>query len=182
MKVLFTLHAGEVIAGDYIERKYKRVQVWVPTKDTGIDLLVTGKNKKTLSLQVKYSRDFLAGLGTEFQKPLRACGWWTLYRQKIERSPADYWIFVLAGFERRSTDFIIITPAELLRRLDAIYPKKLNICHTYIWVTEKKKCWATRGLKKTDQSLIAQDKFKDVERDFGDYLNNWSPIKDLNGL
>jgi hypothetical protein len=45
--------------GDYIERKFPRVNVWVPTKDTGIDLLVSGKkNKRLLSLQVKFSRDF----------------------------------------------------------------------------------------------------------------------------
>jgi hypothetical protein len=69
-----------------------------------------------------------------------------------------------------------------LRRLDTLYPKKLNSCHTYIWVTEKKKCWTTRGLGKTDMSLIAEGKYKDDERDFGDYLNNWSPIKELNNL
>ena len=62
MKILFTLHAGEVVAGRHIEHKYKNVEVWVPTNDTGIDLLVTGKNKKSLSLQVKYSKAFPSGL------------------------------------------------------------------------------------------------------------------------
>jgi hypothetical protein len=51
VKPLFTIHAGEFVLGDYIERKYPRVNVWVPTKDTGVDLLVSGKkNKKGLSL------------------------------------------------------------------------------------------------------------------------------------
>jgi hypothetical protein len=37
------------------------VNVWIPTKDTGVDLLVSDrKNKKAVSLQVKFSRDFLA--------------------------------------------------------------------------------------------------------------------------
>lgn len=54
MKPLFTIHVGEFVAGDYIERTFRRVNVWVPTKDTGVDLLVSDrKNKKALSLQVK---------------------------------------------------------------------------------------------------------------------------------
>ena len=184
MKPLFTLHAGEVVVGEHIEHGYKNVEVWVPTKDTGVDLLITPKNhKKALSLQVKYSKNFPSGLNdAKLEKELRACGWWTLNRQKIVQSKADYWIFVLRGFESSDFDFIIIPPAELLRRLDTLYPKKLNSCHTYIWVTEMKKCWTTRGLGKTDMSLIAEGKYKDDERDFGDYLNNWSPIKELNNL
>jgi len=150
----------------------------------GKNSLITPKNhKKALSLQVKYSKNFPSGLNdAKLEKELRACGWWTLNRQKIVQSKADYWIFVLRGFESSDFDFIIIPPAELLRRLDTLYPKKLNSCHTYIWVTEMKKCWTTRGLGKTDMSLIAEGKYKDDERDFGDYLNNWSPIKELNSL
>ena len=32
MKPLFTLHAGEIVTGDYIERTFKHVNSWVPTK------------------------------------------------------------------------------------------------------------------------------------------------------
>jgi hypothetical protein len=183
MKPLFTLHAGEIVVGQHIEHNYRNVEVWVPTKDTGVDILVTGKkNKKAISLQVKYSKNFPFGLNdAKLEKEIRACGWWTLYREKIVQSDADYWIFVLRGFESSDFDFIILPPAELLRRLDVLYTKKLNICHTYICVTEKKKCWTTRGLGKTDMSLIAQGQYKNDERDFGDYLNNWNPIKELNG-
>jgi hypothetical protein len=183
MKPLFTLHAGEIVVGEHIEREYKNVKVWVPTKDTGVDLLVTNKNKKALSLQVKYSKNFESGLNdAELDKGLRACGWWTLNRRKIN-SDADYWIFVFRGFESTHFDFIIIQPAELLRRLDAIYPKMLNTCHTYFWVTKGKKCWTTRGLGKTNQSLIAQGKFLKYENwDFSEYLNNWNPIKELNAV
>jgi hypothetical protein len=117
-----------------------------------------------------------------FQKPLRACGWWTLNRQKIEKSTADYWIFVLSGFERRSTDFIIITPRELLRRLDVIRRVRKKRCDIHFWVTEKGLCWETNGLSlKTDKPDIAYGKFKNKERDFRKYLNNWSPIEKLNG-
>jgi len=54
MRTLFTIHAGEFIVGDYLERKYRNINLWVPSKDTGIDLLVTDKaNKKAISLQVE---------------------------------------------------------------------------------------------------------------------------------
>ena len=181
MKPLFTIHAGEFVVGDYIERTFRRVNLWVPAKDTGIDLLVSdGKNKKVVSLQVKFSRDFLAThMAAVFQKPLRACGWWSLNRQKIVTSPADYWIFVLVGFARRSTDFVIIKPAELLKRLDAIHGKPKTV-QSYLWVTEKRRCWETRGLRLPDRLSIAQGLFKDDDRDFTAYLNNWEAVKELN--
>jgi len=60
VKPLFTIHAGEFVVGDFLERKFRKVNVWVPSKDTGVDLVVTDKkNKKAISLQV-FSRDFLA--------------------------------------------------------------------------------------------------------------------------
>lgn len=180
MKPLFTIHAGEFVVGDYIERMFRRVNVWVPAKDTGVDLLVSdGQNKKVVSLQVKFSRDFLAThMPVVFQKPLRACGWWSLNRQKIAASRAEYWIFVLVGFARRSTDFVIIKPAELLRRLDAIHGKP-KMVQSYLWVTEKRRCWEARGLRRPDQLSIAQGQFENDERDFTAYLNNWEPIKEL---
>ena len=84
MRPLFTIHAGEFVVGDHIERKFRRVNLWMPSRDTGTDLLVTdSKNEKTVSLQVKFSRDFLAThMSSIFQKPLRACGWWSLNREK----------------------------------------------------------------------------------------------------
>ena len=178
MKPLFTIHAGEFLAADYIERKFRNVNVWVPAKDTGLDLLVTDRKcRKAVSLQVKFSRDFLAThMPAVFQKPLRACGWWTLNRQKIASSQANYWVFVLAGFARRSTDFVIITPTELLKRLNAIHGRP-RIVQSYIWVTEKGQCWETRGLKRADQLSIAEARYKDRDRDFTEYLNNWKPVK-----
>jgi hypothetical protein len=99
MKPLFSIHAGEFLTVDYIERNFRKVNVWIPTKDTGVDILVSDKkNKKGLSLQVKFSRDFLAThMAAVFQEPLRACGWWTLNRQKLANSAANYWVFVLVG-------------------------------------------------------------------------------------
>jgi len=181
MRPLFTIHAGEYVVGNYIERKFRHVNLWVPSRDMGTDLLVTdSKNKKAVSLQVKFSRDFLAThMPSDLQKPLRACGWWTLNREKIAKSKADYWVFVLMGFERRSTDFIVIKPSELLTQLDAIHRKGKRI-QTYLWVTEKNRCWEARGLKRQDHIAIAQGQYTNSKRDLSAYLNNWKPVQALN--
>jgi hypothetical protein len=120
LRTLFTIHGGEWLVGDYIERKYQRVNVWVPAKDTGVDLLVSdSKNKQVVSLQVKVSRDHHTDMNEV------AKGWWKVKRKKIADSPADYWIFGIDRLERNpsDSDFVIIKPAELLRRLDAIHGK-----------------------------------------------------------
>ena len=63
MKPISSIHAGEYLVGTHIEENYKTFNVWLPSKDTGIDLLVTDKtNNKTVSLQVKFSKDFLPGM------------------------------------------------------------------------------------------------------------------------
>ncbi len=43
MKPLFTIHAGEYLVGERIEKNFKEWNVWIPSKDTGIDLLVLTK-------------------------------------------------------------------------------------------------------------------------------------------
>lgn len=64
MRPIFSVHAGEYLVGTHIEENYKNLNVWIPAKDTGIDLLLTDKtNRKTLSIQVKFSKDFLGSLG-----------------------------------------------------------------------------------------------------------------------
>ncbi|MEX1204712.1 MAG: hypothetical protein WEB85_05630, partial [Dongiaceae bacterium] len=84
----------------------------------------------------------------------------------------------LVGFARRSTDFVILKPSDLLKRFDVIHGRSGKI-QTYLWVTEKDRCWETRGLNRPDHLLIAQGQFNNTERDFTAYLNNWQPIKDL---
>ena len=88
MKSIFTIHAGEYLVGSYIEKHFKKYNVWVPSKDTGIDLLVTNsKNNKTVSLQVKYSKDYSTTyMKPEFNNSFKTWGWWTLNRKKIQSS------------------------------------------------------------------------------------------------
>jgi len=181
MKSLFTIHAGEYVVGDYIERNFRRVKLWLPSKDTGVDFLVTdSKCQKVVSLQVKFSRDFLTThLPANFQRLMRACGWWSLNRKKIDDSQADYWVFVLVGFDRRCTDFVIVKPSDLLTRLDSIHGIA-KIIQSYLWVTQKERCWETRGLKQQEQREIADGLYTNTVRDFSGFLNNWGPIQELN--
>jgi hypothetical protein len=187
MQPLFTLHAGEYLVGAHIEHHFKRTNVWVPVRDTGVDLLVSDpRNRATVSLQVKYSKDFLVThmrtafhLEADFQRRLRACGWWSIDRDKLARSPADYWVFVLQGFASRSTDFVVIPRVRLLAALTAIHGQRKTI-QTYIWVTEDDRCWETRGLERPDQLLVARGGYQRRDRDLTRWLNNWAPIARLN--
>ena len=122
MKPLFTVHAGEYLVGEYIERNFPGWNVWLPSKDTGIDLLVTDtRNRKAVSLQVKFSKDYPEHGSLLLQSRLLAAGWWSLDARKIQKSNADFWIFVLPSFVEKETSFIILPPAELLRRFKAIH-------------------------------------------------------------
>jgi len=181
MKPLFTIHSGEYLVGSHVEAHFRSVNVWVPSRDAGVDLLVSdARNHRAASLQVKFSKDFLVThMDPLFQKDLRACGWWSIDRDKLRRSPADFWVFVLLGFAARTTDFVIIPPKELLRRLRSIHSSKRKI-QSYIWVTEHKRCWETRGLQREDQLRVAEGRYSDPSRDLTKWLNNWAPIARLN--
>lgn len=175
------MHAAEYLVGSHIEASFPRLNVWVPTRDTGIDLLVSDrKNRGTQALQVKFSKDFLVThMGPEFQTRLRACGWWKLDRAKLQRSTADLWVFVLQGFAARSVDFVVVPPRELLRRLARIHGNRASF-QSYLWVTDKQRCWETRGLKKADQLRVALGERVQEARDFTPWLNNCSDLSRLN--
>lgn len=181
MKPLFTVHAGEFLVGDYIERTIRKVNLWLPSRDTGVDLLVTDlKNQQVISLQVKFSRDFLVThKPPSLQERLRAYGWWSIQRKQIENSKADYWVFVLVGFANRSRDFIVIKPSELLKRLDKIHDGQPETIQIYFCVTKDKRCWEARGLRQSDETEIAEGRYTHTIRDFSEYLNRWDPIKAL---
>jgi hypothetical protein len=179
MKPLFTVHAGEYLVGSHIEQTQPRWSVWVPSKDTGIDLLITdSRNRKAVSLQVKFSKDFNPTHRPVFlQNKLMASGWWTHQKQKIEKSQAHLWVFVLPSFIEHKTSFIIIPPGELLRRLRLIHGTSAKRIDSYLWVTKAHRCWEARGLASADQELIAFDRFSNKPRDFSEYLNAWQQIE-----
>jgi len=177
MKPLFTIHAGEYLVGAHIEHTYPDWNVWLLSKDTGVDFLVTdGKNRKAVSLQVKFSKDF--NPTHDHHDYLLAAGWWTHDLKKIQKSEADFWVFVLTSFwEKEKTSFIILPPAELARRLKAIHGDHTKRIHSYLRVTKSERCWEARGLGNAEMQLIADDQFSDKDRDFTKHLNAWKPIE-----
>jgi hypothetical protein len=179
MKPMFTVHVGEYLVGDYIEYKYPQWNVWIPSKDTGIDLLVSeAKNRKAVSIQVKFSKNFNPTHGSPLaQSKLLATGWWSHGPKKIQESNADFWVLVLPSFVEKQTSFIILPPAELLRRFRAIHGKSDKRIQSYVDVTKTKRCWETRGLTKADQELVALDRYTNADRDFTMFLNAWGQIE-----
>jgi len=182
MQPIFTTHAGEYLVGSYIEQNLKdangdRVNVWVPSKDTGIDLLVTDKaNQCTTSVQVKFSKDFLATDRNKqiYKHKLKACGWWKLNREQVRKSEADYWVFVLPAFEEKTVQYVIITPQELVQRLDVIHPDGAMV-HLYLWVSKDGRCWETRTLSREQvNALVSEDGHVPCEAmDLSAFLNAW---------
>jgi|ERR1700675_4348833 hypothetical protein len=177
MKPLFTVHAGEFLVASYIEQRFKDYLVWIPSRDSGVDLLLTDKDcRKAVSIQVKFSRDFLATHMADALRPgLKACGWFTLKRQKLFQSTANFWIFVLYPFNQKEVDFVIASPSTILDMLSSLHGKRKNI-QSYIWVTKKNRCWEARGLNRQDQLLISQNSYRNPTRDLTQHLNNWAPI------
>ncbi len=179
MRPIFTVHAGEYLVAAKIEETFPLIRVWIPSKDDGIDLLVTDKNcRDSISLQIKFSKDYLGnGVKPEIATTIKSGGWWTFKREKIVKSPADYWVLVTYSFHNRDSDFIVIKPIDLIRLYDALgNQERIN---SYVWVTNSKNCWETRGLKKDEQLLVTQDRFTDETRSLKKYLNNWSMIQSL---
>jgi hypothetical protein len=178
MKPIFTIHAGEYLVGSYIEKHLRNCEVWLPSKDSGIDLLVTNiRAGKNVGIQVKFSKDFLVtNMSPLYRKGLRACGWWTLNRDKIKKSKADFWVFVLYSFDIREPQYVIIKPKKLLSLLTGIHGNTKHI-NMYLWVTKKNKCWETRAVGATEQHLIAEHAYKNSQRDFTKYLGSWKTIE-----
>ena len=168
-----------------IERRFRNVNLWIPANDTGVGLLVSdAENKATVSLQVKFSRDYLTTHMKDevFHRELRASGWWTPTRQRIEKSSAQFWVFVPAGFVNGTTDFIIIAPVNLLKRLDEIHQEgRPDRLHCYFCVTKGDRCRETHGLKRSDVRSVTGVTFNNKTRDFTPYLNNWKPVEAPNG-
>jgi hypothetical protein len=86
MKPIFTIHEGEFLAGDYINRRFgNKFHVWAPTKDIGVDLLVArkGRTGTPVGLQVKFSRSF--DTHEELVRHVLAASWYTLDPKKIRK-------------------------------------------------------------------------------------------------
>lgn len=177
MRPIFTVHAGEYLVASEIENKFDGLQVWIPSKDSGIDLLITDQSQRKIeSLQVKFSKDHLAsGKEARATEEIKSGGWWTFNREKLIASPADYWVLVLCEFNSRRYDYVVIRPRELAKRYESISPD-VKVIQSYFWVTRAGRCWETRGLNNDQLSQVCSGKFTSKARDFSAYLNQW-PFK-----
>lgn len=95
-------------------------------------------------------------------------------RKKIEDSKADFWVFVIYSFEKRSNDFVVIKPRELVKMYDKL--DRGDRIHSYITVTTKKIAFETRGLSKSEMLSVGENKFDDKHRTLTRYLNDWTPV------
>jgi len=188
MQPIFTIHAGEYLIASLIENRFKEYDVWVPSKDRGVDLLITNPaNKKMMGLQVKFSKDWLATsrdwagrIAEDLKGGLKSCGWWQFGRDKLRKSPADLWILVSYGLTSESIQYVVIKPKELLKRLINLRGN-IETINTYLWTDSNNKCWETRALKKGDRLLIAKGKYSNPDRDFTRYLNDWNAMRKFLG-
>ena len=174
MRPIFTIHAGEYLVATHIEQRYCKthgVRVWVPSKDNGIDLLVTDRLcRKAVSLQVKYSKSY------DCEREFDATGWWQLNRKKIEMSNADYWVFVIPEFNGKrkisSCYFVILTPAELIKRLENIHGKE-EIYNMYLTI-KGDAVVETREADVTERNK--QFRKPQGYRNFSRFLNKWGNV------
>jgi len=195
MKPFYSIHEGEYLAAICINKKIKNCDLWFPSKDRGVDILLTNKDnyKKNVSLQIKYSKDHLPANSVVIQKTCRSCGWWTFgqtaVKKSIDNSPnnhrklADFWIFTIHSFFEKETDCIVITPTKLYERLSKFKEEGENE-QTYFWITKNRKCFETRGLDTTQEKELLEGKYNSIEpeRNFTEYLNNWEQVKKQLGV
>lgn len=189
MRPLFTVHAGEYLVAEYLEHTFKDkgLHVWVPTKDTGVDLLITDKaNRKAVSLQVKMSKDYKNPVAVNsFDEHIVAGGWLALAHKKIEASPADYWVLVVVSMGR-TTDpqYIVVKPSVLLKKLQEIHGKSTTY-QTYPTIMslphfDRPTALDVRGMSKKDKGSLETGTFSLGARDFSQFLNSdgWKIVMD----
>jgi hypothetical protein len=179
MRPLFTIHAGEFLVGEFIEQTFPQLNVWIPSKDTGVDLLITSKdNASAVSLQVKLSRDYKAPDAIDdFDRSLLAAGWLSLSHDKIAKSAADYWVIILVSHERKMRpQFIVIPPDELLKRLVAVHGRSKTY-QVYPWVTKSKLALDGRGLRKAEKLSLEAGSLELGPRDLSKFLGNWQALQ-----
>jgi hypothetical protein len=189
MRPLFSVHAGEFLVGNEIERRFPAAGLWMPAKDTGVDFLVTNAARcRMVGVQVKYSRDF-----SDLHPGMSACSWFRLDPTRLEASSAHIWIFVLLSpVVKRGEQkyrYILISPRELAKRLRKLHGGTRQLMHTYFWVAENNgssSCWEARGLGRAETALmakgLAKGLYRNLDRDFTTYLDAWNVLGNLLGL
>ena len=174
MKPIFTIHEGEFLVGDYINRRFgHKYNVWVPTKDSGVDLLVTRKGGKgrAVGLQVKFSRSF--DIPKELTRHVLATSWYTLDPKKVRQSEADLWVFVFMTL-RLERYFVLLPTTELRKRIPRSSKSKWNL---YLWAYADGACYQVRDLNREGRLDAVRRGVKDRSQDFSKWFENWSLLQ-----
>ena len=139
-------------------------------------------------MQVKYSKNYnVAPIEFGPNNLVISRGWWTLNRNKIKSSKADFWVFVLYNFDPRLIKYVIIGPQKLLSKLEGIHGQQ-NRYDMYLSVKKVKTqitCWETRGLRNNAIGTLGANNANNGaigRRNFTRYLNNLDPVKRKLGL
>lgn len=178
MKPIFTIHAGEYLVGAEIERICTDYEIWLPSRDVGVDLLLRHKKTgATKTVQVKFSKSWTETHANEqFRKHFRTQGWWSLNRSKLENSPADFWVFALYSFDTSKNDFLIFRKQELIelyKRLDHWDTKTIQ---SYFWTLKNGTAFEGRGVRKRELKELIEHPENFGDRNVSSHLNNWKLI------
>jgi hypothetical protein len=171
MRSLFSIHAGEFLVGDHITRKRRAYEVWVPAKDSGVDLLVTRKDRRgrPTALQAKFSRSFKVDALLREE----ARGWFTLKPAKVRTSTADLWVFVVVTWKHKE-HYVVIPTLELQKLLPH---SRVRIWHLYLTIMmsngRRYRCYQTRGLVKAEKRARLEKPPTDKKRDLSRWLERW---------
>ena len=179
MTPIHTVHAGEYLVGTHLEQTFRDCRVWLPSKDSGIDLLVTdGSCSRAVSLQVKYSRDYVDSSRSPADPTFLSVtrnSFITVKREKLETSPARYWVIVLHSFTVKSPRFLVITPSELLKRIEVHHGHRDSYI-LYFNIVRETKCWDMRAPRAEMKAALDTGTIS-RSRDFSDRLDDWSQIR-----
>ncbi|MFH1227001.1 MAG: hypothetical protein V1701_03735 [Planctomycetota bacterium] len=165
MKNFYTLNPGEFFVAQELRKQEKDLQIFLPLKDIGTDLLAIGpKTRHICRIQVKESRYY--GTGER-----HAHSWHTVAKKKLKRDTADIFVFVTyvligkgkkKGFQQ---EYIVIPRKKLL-----------NICRHKKLV--KRKSYAFYFSFQDKKVLdIREDRNKGIN--FTKYHNKWDLIKQI---
>ena len=175
MKPIFTIHAGEYLVGNELEKQFPNWEVWIPSRDTGVDLLLRHPKSNTCkTIQVKFSKSWTETHTLEqFRKYFRTQGWWTLNRDKLEKSAADYWVLALYSFDNSKNDFLIFQKEQLVTLYKNLDRWDKKMIQTYFWTLKNGMALEGRSLKKDQIKELVQSEVIESSRDVTDHLNNW---------
>jgi hypothetical protein len=169
MRHLYSPTPGEFLVGAELEQRH--FDVYLPTRDTGIDLLAA-RDGLHVGIQVKESRTYWEGDRAE-----RWNSWTQLRAEQLRGSSAELWVFVVHAPDLGKTRlrfcrlFVVIGPRELDRRLAAYRPTDDR--SVYWHLGEDGRLWEVRGVRRTRP---AWEGFRVPERDFTDHLDAWQLV------